>query len=58
MDLHKARGVFLRIIKTLLFIEGGEGSELFNRTLMIFIQVICQGKLILLFLATNFTNAH
>ena len=35
MDLHKARGLFLRVMKTLLFIEGGEGSELFNRTLVI-----------------------
>ena len=36
MDFHKVRSAFLRVMKTLLFIEGGEGSELFNRTLMIF----------------------
>ena len=35
MDLNKARGAFLRVIKTLLFIESREDSELFNRTLMV-----------------------
>ena len=35
MDLHKARGAFLKIMKTSIFIGDGEDGELFNRTVMI-----------------------